>query len=105
MESVDLPRLKQECCDLLRKNPYAIFNTKGIKSLNANWEHFFTEIDHKAKQLDGAMILTEVKKTLVEKFEKLGFMEVPTDDEAIDFIETQKLESQFLLEDDDDDDF
>ena len=102
---IKLDNLKRECFEYFKKTPYMIFNTRGIKVISADWEHFFTEVDHKARQHDGAVILTEVKRSLVEKFEKIGLMEVPDDEEAINFIRMEQLENQFHVEDDDEEDF
>lgn len=92
---------KNQCTTLLKENPFLIVNCKAITEIDAVQKDALVAIAEMAANAKGSLILSELQEEFAEMLEEEGLNCLPTDDEAIDFIFMEQIESQFLGEEED----
>lgn len=97
-------KLKAECTKLAKDNPFFILNCKDIKEMDKDARNAVLALNSLAKRSGGSLIVSALGDKLTAKLEEDGIHCLPTDNEAVDYIFMEQLESQFD-DDDDDDDF
>lgn len=91
--------LLAECEVLAEEAPFFILNCNAISELDTNGEGAILSLYKIAKGYKGSILIAELNDDLKGKFEEAGIQCLPTEDEAIDYIFLEQIESQ--LGDDD----
>lgn len=90
-----------ECTKLIKENPFLIVNCKAITKIDAQQRDALVAIADMAVKAKGSLIIAELPEALTEILEEEGLNCLPTNEEAIDFIFMEQIETQFLGEEED----
>lgn len=87
-------KLLAECEVLAEEAPFFILNCNAITALDANGEGAILNLYKMAKEHKGSVLIAELAEGFGAKIVEAGIQCLPTEDEAIDYIFLEQLESQ-----------
>jgi hypothetical protein len=87
-------KLMEDCKALAEEAPFYILNCNAIADLDANGEDAIIALYKMAKEHKGSILIAELADGLGAKIVEAGIQCLPTEDEAIDYIFMEQLESQ-----------
>ena len=87
-----------ECTKLIKENSFLIVNCKAITEIDAEQRDVLVAVTEMAVNAKGSLIIAELPEELTEILEEEGLNCLPTNEEAIDFIFMEQIETQFLGE-------
>lgn len=97
-------KLKAEVKSLAKDNPFFIINCKAVASMDKEGRNAVLALNSTAKAMEGSLIVSELKDDLKPRLEEDGVHCLPTDNEAVDYIFMEQIESQLGDFDDEDED-
>ncbi len=87
-------KLLAECEAIAEEAPFFVLNCSAVEELDTHGEGAILSLYKMAKSNKGSIIIAELAENLKAKFEKEGIQCLPTEDEAVDYIFMEQLESQ-----------
>lgn len=86
--------LLAECETLAEEAPFFILNCSAVTTLDSSGEEAILALYKMAKEHNGSLIVAELGEGIGAKLVEAGIQCLPTEDEAIDYIFMEQIESQ-----------